>query len=1383
MCTFVSPSSSSFRVFSLIGLIFVSILPFCSAGQGQAIPGTATQHPLITQTIDETALTTLRGNTHPLARPMFDLGMAPASLPMQRMLLVLKRSPEQDFALRQLLDGQQDRNSPNYHRWMTPEEFGQQFGPTDADMQTITTWLQSHGFEVGTTKGRTALEFSGSASQVAEAFHTTIHKYVVNGEQHWANASDPSIPTALVPAVAGIVSLHNFEKRAMNEFVGRYSVKTKQISSPKPNYTFTCGGGTCYGVVPYDFATIYDVLPLWNAGTNGTGQSIAIVGRTDINPTDATTFWSLFGLTVPANKLVITVNGDDPGFTGDEGEADIDVQWSGAVAPQATIKFVTSKSTLTSDGVDLSALYIVDNDLAPVMSESYGECELGLGTAGNQFFYTLWSQAAAQGISVFVSSGDNGSAGCDDPSSPASYGLAVNGIASTPYNAAVGGTDFNQYNKWSTYWNTTNQAGTEESAKGYIPETTWNDSCTNALAVTLGFGATAEAACNNPTMLADGGVITTGGSGGPSNCVVNQGALGSCTQGWAKPTWQTGNGVPNDQKRDLPDISLLASNGFMGSFYVICQTDVTGICDLNDFLGYGGTSVASPAFAGIMSLVNQKTGSAQGVPGFALYQLVSKQANAFHDVPTGSTIAMPCYTGSLNCTTTTSGDTFGILTGYATTTAYDLATGLGSVDATNLVNNWTKATFTATTTTLTLNSGNPVSAVHGTAVPVSISVNPTAAKGNAALLVSTGTGTTTGQAIDMYALSSGGASGTTSLLPGGSYNVIAHYSGDGTYGGSYSTLVPVTISKENPTLGFSGLTTSGGSGITSVPYDSAYWVTLDVESSAGKLCSPLLSSEVACPTGTVTLTSDGNPFQDGTYSLGGGEAHVDTSSSQMVALSGGTHTLKAQYNGDTSYAAGSKSFTITVTKANTRTDPPNFQGTDYTQPVYVSTSIYDYPEMAYDAAPTGTVTFYNGATALPGTVTYGTNGQTLTATLATTFSAPGTYQITATYGGDQNYQSSQSSFNTLILQYPTPAGSLTPDGQIVQSGGTATLTATFASANKSVYPTGTVWLVNASTQGGETGSLSCNQAKDSSGNFACQVVLTFSPTATTQVYARYSGDTNYPATNSPTVTVNVPDFQMGTSGGTFNVAEGQSVNFPVTITATSGFNGVVSGFSCTGLPAETSCSFSPTQVTGSGSTTLTISTTPLGQMRRRAALDERGLWFTGTESLLILGACVIGIPAWRKRRGVPLVLMLVAALVLLPSCGGSGSGGGGGNNNNPVPSIASLSPAQIAAGSQTQTLTIDGTGFLGSSTVTYNGIAHTPSYQGASKLSIQLQQSEIATIGQYPVVVTNPAPGGGSSAPSNLGVVSGTPTGTFQVTVNATSGSTTHSITFNLVVQ
>ena len=591
LCPSASKRLPAVTLLAVIFFMFSFSRP--SGAQQWAAQLDAAPRSLITQPVDEQQLTVLKGNTHPLARPEFDLGTAPATLPMLRMLLVLKRSPEQESALRQLLDNQQDKSSPSYHKWLTPEDYGRQFGPTDADLQTITAWLQSHGFEVGAAKGRTTLEFSGSASQVQEAFHTAIHKYLVNGEQHWANSSDPQIPAALTSAVAGVASLNNFPRHSMVVSAGKFKRDrtTGKITATDPQYTFPSGcvennssNNPCfYGIGPYDFATIYNVQPLWNAGINGTGQTIAIVGETNINIQDVRDFRSLFGL--PVNDPQIILNGPDPGIQGDETEADLDVQWSGAVAPNATIDLVVSQSTETTAGIDLSAVYIIDNNLAAVMSESYGQCELGLGTAGNQFYNALWQQAAAQGITVFISAGDNGAAGCDNfdaaSPAPAQFGLQVSGYASTPYNVAVGGTDFNDFSNPATYWNTTNNSTTQASAKSYIPETTWNSSCTNAIFATVGFSTNPETNCNDSRLIPHFDT-PLGGSGGASNCTTPSGSTASsCAGGYAKPSWQTGTGVPNDGKRDIPDVSLFASNGFLQNFYILCESDVTGPCSLN----------------------------------------------------------------------------------------------------------------------------------------------------------------------------------------------------------------------------------------------------------------------------------------------------------------------------------------------------------------------------------------------------------------------------------------------------------------------------------------------------------------------------------------------------------------------------------------------------------------------------------------------------------------------------------------------------------------------------------------------------------------------------------------------------------------------------------
>ena len=743
----------------------------------------------ITQAIDESKLVVLRGNTHPFARPEFDRGPAPANLPMERMILVLKSSPEHGTQLDQLLAEQQDRSSANYHKWLTPEEFGARFGASDADIQQVTAWLQSHGFQIDkVAKGHNVLEFSGNAAQVQAAFHTAMHRYDMNGKQHWANANDPAIPVALTPAVAGIASLNNFPRAAAHRYTGTFtrdkaSGKLKRAAA-NPEFTFAAGcqgtaGSNCYTVAPYDFATIYNVLPLWNANITGSGQTIAIVADSDINVADFNNFRSLFGL--PAGTLNVIHNGTDPGILGgpnctnpngcNESEADVDVEWSGAVAPGATIDLVVSPSSSSTFGGDLSAEYIIDNKTAPIIGYSYGLCELGLGTTGNQmyggtpvnngsgFVSGLWTEAATLGISVVVSTGDVGSTGCENPSGtgnippfdqPATLGLAVSGIASTPYNVAVGGTDFNDGTNPTTYWNSTNASTTQESVKGYIPEFAYNDSCVNVALDQLfstSAGTDAETNCNAfaaaPPPTATTGslsefVVPFGGGGGVSACTTPSGSTpATCSGGWAKPLWQTGTGVPADGKRDLPDVSLFAGDGTFQNFYVYCEQDMNspttspGACSLAasasgtstpfpDIQGIGGTSVSAETFAGMIALVNQKVGSPVGLPNPHLYSLASlssancqssgtlNSACIFYQVTSGN-IAMPCAKGSPNCTVTSSSDTVGVVEAngspaYTASAGYNLATGLGSLNAYNLVNEWNLA---GSTTADFLISANP----------------------------------------------------------------------------------------------------------------------------------------------------------------------------------------------------------------------------------------------------------------------------------------------------------------------------------------------------------------------------------------------------------------------------------------------------------------------------------------------------------------------------------------------------------------------------------------------------------------------------------------------------------------------------------------------------
>jgi len=568
----------------------------------------------VTAYVDDNQRATLAGNRHPLAIAKYDAGSVAPDFRMDRMIITLLPDPAQQNALDELLEAQHDPESPSYHRWLSPEEYGQLFGASASDAAQVADWLQAHGMEVEeVTAGHRSIIFSGTAAQVESAFHTEIHTYKIGKETHHANSSDPQIPVALAQVVGGVVSLHDFYSKPMH------------TGARLPTPSFTTGGS--YYIAPADFATIYDLGPLYQQSLNGAGQSVAIVARSNINLSDVRQFRASFDL--PANDPHIIVNGMDPGIvsSNEETEADLDVEWSGAVARNAGIEFVVSKSTNSSDGSYLSAQYIVNHNVAPVMSMSFSLCEAALGSSGNNFINGLWQQAAAQGISVFVSAGDSGAAGCDSPSSSrATQGRAVNGLCSSPFSVCVGGSEFSDANG-SLYWSASNAPGTQSSALSYIPEEAWNES---------------------------GSELWAGG-GGASTI-------------YSKPFWQTGAGVPADGKRDVPDVSLTSAghNGYLiyqdGGLYVV-----------------GGTSAASPSFAGVMALVVQSAAVRQGNPNPTFYSLGTREraggASVFHDI-TSSNNSVPGVAG------------------FNAVPAYDQATGLGSINASVLVAHWSDATAT-----------------------------------------------------------------------------------------------------------------------------------------------------------------------------------------------------------------------------------------------------------------------------------------------------------------------------------------------------------------------------------------------------------------------------------------------------------------------------------------------------------------------------------------------------------------------------------------------------------------------------------------------------------------------------------------------------------------
>ncbi|HXN29458.1 MAG TPA: Ig-like domain repeat protein [Candidatus Acidoferrales bacterium] len=1315
------PQSARFLRICLL-FAFISLLmlqPLRTFAQTALVPSR------ITQAVDESNLTVLKGNTYYLASAAYDRGAAPASLPMSRMLLVLQRSPSQEAALEQLLDQQQDHSSPNYHQWLAPQQFGQQFGPSDQDIQIITAWLQSHGFQVAPlSNGRTVLEFSGTASQVQAAFHTAIHKYSVPTaagtiEDRWANSTNPSIPTALAPVIVGIDTLHNFPRKPMHVVSGIFKKNktTGEIKALHSELTFTCGSNqagqpvSCFGLGPYDFATIYNVLPLWNGSPapviDGTGQTIAIIGETDVDMKDIENFRSLFGL--PANDPLVVMDGPDPGIVpGDETESDLDLQWAGAVAKGATIKFVTSATTNTTPGVDLSAQFAVDNNVAPVMSESYGICEAGLGTAGNHFYNSVWQQAAAQGITVFVSAGDSGSAGCDghdNPSpAPAEFGLQVNGFASTPYNVAVGGTDFNDLSNPATYWSSTNNATTQLSAKSYIPEVPWNDSCTSQALEFYGYPGIALEDCNN-SQLIDVNVFTVGGSGGKSSCTTGDGQdITSCSGGYAKPSWQTGAGVPSDGKRDIPDVSLFAAAGFYtGSFYIVCEADQTDAtyCDQSpeaeEFLGVGGTSASTPSFAGIMAMVNQKAASRQGNANYTFYRLAAQSGAScassgtpastciFYDVTTG-TNAMPCddtVPQPVNCGPP-GAEGLGILSGYSSTAGYDLTTGLGSVNAANLVNKWSTITsaLKPSATTLTLNPTSSI--VHGSAVTVQIGVTPAppatgTATGNVALLSTS----TVEPGVGDFALTSGSVNSTTDVLPGGSYSVTAHYPGDGTFAASDSTPVPVTVTPEGSKVAVSFITQDSqgnASTFTSGPYGSTVYLRADVSGNSGN----------GVPTGTVTFKDNGQAIS-GIPALALNSQGNVLPTNPTLTFTAGTHPITGSYSGDPSFnPSTSTAASFTITQVVTTAAAPN--GGNSTA-VFGSANLISGTVTAQSCGngPTGTITFFDGATQLgtPQTVQSSTNSNCsvqATASVTTSSLTLGNNSFTYKYSGDTNYVAAVSPASQIDAQIGTNIA-LASSAPTIQQGQSITFTATITQTQPGgPGPTGTVQFSANSVNIGSAVAVSGGQAQISSNSLPSGNNVS--------VAAVYSGDTNYRGSGadlSQAVTPG-PDFNISFAPATVNVsAPGSSASTVLTVNALNGFTASVNLTGCTHLPSETTCSFSPATVAAGGTSTVTVSTTaPSSLVPLSRHVDVVG-WQTpaGAIRLLILAValCALAMQARRRRWNFIASGITLTLLIVIAACGGGGTGGGGTGPTDTGTPVVTNQTVTVTATSGTTTHT------------------------------------------------------------------------------------------------
>jgi hypothetical protein len=1215
----------------------------------------------LTQPIDDNARVTLKGTVHPLANAANDRGAAPDSMPLDRIQVVLKRSDAQESALKTLITQMHTPGSASYHKWLTPDQFGAQFGPSDQDVATLEAWLQSKGFSVTKVNaGKQTLEISGNVAQFRTAFNTQIHKYAVNGETHYANATNPQIPAALAPVFGGFASLNNFRPTRQSHVLGHATYDTK-TGKATPQWTYGNSSGVNFVLAPGDYAVQYDLNPLYNAGVNGSGQTIAIANDSNININLVNQFRTLFGL--PANPPQVIIDGNDPGIdginnpdgpNGDSGEAYLDVEWSGAVAPNATVDLVIGADTALESGLMLAIEHAVYGNIAPVLSVSFGfGCEVSLGSF-NQTINALWEQAAAQGITAIVSSGDNASAGCDNDNTQeyALGGLAVSGLASTPYNVAVGGTDF-YYSDYSnstalntqlaTYWNTTPSQAPSVSIKGVIPEQPWNNSqfglnavsyytdLSDSMATTIAGGSGGASSCGNPTLDASGNVLTCAG--------------------YVKPPWQSGNGVPTDHVRDIPDLSLFAANGQNYSYYPVCTSD--GDCqspsgtNLVQITGIGGTSASAPSFAGIMALVNQKYNSRQGQADFVLYPLASQFPAAFNDVKNGNN-SVPCAysatagSNSPDCISVTNPIIIGSVTegqlgigstpGYNATAGYDLATGLGTIDANQLVTNWGSVKFATSTVNLTSPTAGAAIA-HGSSVTFTGTVAGSGSNtptGEVAIETDSATPLQGGQTT--FPLTSSAFNGKFSLLPGGTYNVWASYGGDSNNAAADSNKTMITVNPEASGIFFkvlspaSGTVQPGNYGIVPSGTGNIYYGTQLILSAQVAPSSQLTAFQNCqtnggtCP--TFTIPTGTVAFSDGSNTINTAVLNAEGDAEFNSAFAPGSHSVTASYSGDSSYnnsTASAISFTVikdnpivNLTASNANSNGQLVLGQ---QTVLTITVENDSAVTGTALAPTGMITVSGLPSGVPTTATLvpavdpSTGAPDGVATIiAPATTAAGTYGVKVSYPGDNNYNSASASGN---IQFVAAGSGLTSTTTATASAATtspnAAITATVVVTGQTgkAAPTGSV---DFQSSGTDLGYISLPTATGDSVTLTVTLNSQILPQGNNLITVQYSGDSTYQP-SAGTVNINNPlsDFSMVPETTIVSIPAAGSATDTINLSSTNGFSGAVN-LSCSAA-GGVGCSLSPASpsLTAGGSTAVTLT------------LNNSNVLTAGTYNVLITG--------------------------------------------------------------------------------------------------------------------------------------------------------------------
>ena len=842
---------------------------------------------------------------------------------LHNMSVLLQPGDARRASLEQFVVSQQDPTSQDYHHWLTPEEFADRFGASDASVTRVAAWLQAQGMtDVRPARGRMFVSFSGSADRVANAFHTEIHQFDVRGARHFANVVEPSVPAELRDGVVDVIGLHDF------------TPEPQMVRGLQPEAAGMSAGQNLLG--PGDLATIYGMNSLYGHGITGKGVTVAVIGQTPIGITDYRAYRQLFGL--PANDFqTLQAPGSTSGTNNqlDAEEATLDVEIIGGAAPGATVLYVWGSS------VNWALQWTIDAAQAQVISESYAGCE----GPGADFYQTLALQANAEGITWVSSAGDSGAAGCDGMGSTAAHGgYSAEVPASTPSVTAVGGTGFASGNS-GQYWGVSSQPG-GTTALSYMPETGWS----SAQAVLAG-------------------------GGGLSSI-------------FGKPGYQSDFYTSNTSQRMVPDVSFAASP--VSSPY--------GVVFNGSEISIGGTSAATPLFGGIVALVNNYlvSNSSISAPGLGninpiLYRLNETAPSAFHDVAIGSN-DVPCAAGSPNCS--------GGMIGYPASAGYDLATGLGSVDAYLLASNWTSATLTPTTAKLSVSAAE-LQAEQNLTMTVTVDSAAGPVAGSPVQFYFTDPTNNNQPYQTLLATvptdNAGVATFSTNILPLGVSTIEAIASGTT----SASQAAPVST-----TVVVDGIASATSVQAAAGPYQVGQTATFNVHVSvpAGQpLYGPDNKAKYYSSGGITLYTSDG-------VQVTGPVAPDQSGGATIVsnALVAGNNTFYVAYSGN-DYVLPSKSSMLTLQAGSgtaaiaTNTTLSASSTAVQTLPWTVTLTVH-VVQASGTQIPAGTVTFSESGVAF-GTATIDSTGS------ASFVYAPvtqGVKSITATYNGNGSFAASTS---------------------------------------------------------------------------------------------------------------------------------------------------------------------------------------------------------------------------------------------------------------------------------------------------------------------------------------------------------------------------------------